>query len=149
MGHKDLLVTHTLYRQRDYSEVHDAASAAPAFQSASVQLTLICPQKPNCRQQADPLIEQGFEPASDVSIAKRAPAVTDQSLERSRLRGTNPNCELLSPDLSTTVSGEAERLRGVTSSRSNIILGEHLSGALIQLLRATYFFKARQQIVRS
>ena len=39
-------------------------------------------------------------------------------------------------------------LRGVTSSRLNIILGEHLSGALIQLLRATYFFKARQQIVR-
>jgi hypothetical protein len=33
--------------------------------------------------------------------------------------------------------------QGVTSSRSNIILGEHLSGALIQLLRATYFFKAR------
>jgi len=31
MGHKDLLVTHTLYRQRDYSEVPDAASAAPAF----------------------------------------------------------------------------------------------------------------------
>jgi hypothetical protein len=30
MGHKDLLVTHTLYRQRDYSEAHDAASAAPA-----------------------------------------------------------------------------------------------------------------------
>ncbi len=34
------------------------------------------------------------------------------------------------------------------SSRSDIILGEHLSGALIQLLRATYFFEARQQIVR-
>jgi len=30
MGHKDLFVTHTLYRQRDYSEAHDAASAAPA-----------------------------------------------------------------------------------------------------------------------
>jgi hypothetical protein len=28
MGHKDLLVTHTLYRQRDFSEGHDAASAA-------------------------------------------------------------------------------------------------------------------------
>src|SRR5271170_5770508 len=26
MGHKDLLVTHTLYRQRDYPEAHDAAS---------------------------------------------------------------------------------------------------------------------------
>jgi hypothetical protein len=65
-----------------------------------------------------------------------------------RLIGTNPNCEFLSPDLSTTVPGEPELLRGVTSSRSNIILGEHLSGALIQLLRATYFFKARQQIVR-
>jgi len=61
----------------------------------------------------------------------------------------NPNCELLNPDLSTTASGEPERLRGVTPSPSNIILGEHLSGALIQLLRATYFFKARQQIVRS
>jgi DNA-binding HxlR family transcriptional regulator len=29
MGHKDLLVTHTLYRQRDYSKAHDVASAAP------------------------------------------------------------------------------------------------------------------------
>jgi hypothetical protein len=39
-------VTHTLYRQRDYSEAHDAASAAPAasFQSASVQRTLIGPK---------------------------------------------------------------------------------------------------------
>ena len=48
MGHKDLLVTRTLYRQRDYSEAHDAASAAPAasFESASVQRTLIGPERP-------------------------------------------------------------------------------------------------------
>ena len=38
--------------------------------------------------------------------------------------------------------------QGSDPSRSNIILGEHISGALIQLLCATYFFKARQQIVR-
>jgi hypothetical protein len=30
MGHKNLLVTHTLFRQKDYSEAHAAASAAPA-----------------------------------------------------------------------------------------------------------------------
>src|SRR5580698_7097402 len=28
MGHKDLLVTHTLYRQRDYSDAHDRAPVA-------------------------------------------------------------------------------------------------------------------------
>ena len=65
-----------------------------------------------------------------------------------RLSGTNPNSGFLSPDLSTKVPDEPELLQGVTPSRSNIILGEHLSGALIQLLRATHFFEARQQIVR-
>ena len=48
----------------------------------------------------------------------------------------------------TKVLDEPELLQGVTSSSSNIILGKHLSGALIQLLRATHFFEARQQIVR-
>jgi len=58
------------------------------------------------------------------------------------------------PDLSANLFSQhygvwrAGTTQGRTSSRSNIILGEHLSGALIQLLRATYFFKARQQIVR-
>jgi len=37
MGHKNLLVTHTLYQLKGYSEAHAAASAAPAasFKSAS------------------------------------------------------------------------------------------------------------------
>jgi hypothetical protein len=30
MGHKNLLVTHTLYRLKGYSEAHAVASAAPA-----------------------------------------------------------------------------------------------------------------------
>ena len=42
----------------------------------------------------------------------------------------------------------SQLLKPFHSSRSNVVLGEHLSCALIQLLRATYFFKARQQIVR-
>jgi nicotinamidase-related amidase len=40
MGHKDLLVTHTLYRQRDYSDAHDAASAAPVHTSGVVLSTV-------------------------------------------------------------------------------------------------------------
>jgi hypothetical protein len=56
--------------------------------------------------------------------------------------GTNPNYGL------SILSSQHHRVFGLASSRSNIILGEHLSGALIQLLRATYLFKACQQIVR-
>jgi len=52
-------VTHTLYRQRDYSEAHDVASAAPAasFLVGQCPANSHWPRKANCRQQGNVLID--------------------------------------------------------------------------------------------
>jgi len=56
MGHKNLLVTHTLYRLKGYSEAHAVASAAPAasfkspFRTSGPWL--------NCCQQSNALTDE-------------------------------------------------------------------------------------------
>ena len=46
MSHKNLLVTHTLYRLKSYSEAHPPASAAPAASFKSASRTSGVPELP-------------------------------------------------------------------------------------------------------
>jgi hypothetical protein len=78
MGHKDLFVTHTLYWQRDYSEAHDAASAAPCgfVLVGQCPANSHWPRKANCRQQGNALIQHGLSPTKDGLVLKKALVLT-------------------------------------------------------------------------